>query len=85
MWLQYMMHDNLEIFSWTSHNRFSATYIQYPWEDAKFSCGHAKQWRPSTTNQTLLPYRVMKLGLYVGSLNLKTGKDIRAPLQDKNS
>ena len=52
----------LKCISWNSHNKISATYVQYAFENAKFRCGHAKQWRWTTTSlATLLPYKVPQL------------------------
>ena len=49
----------LKIISWNFHNRILATYVQYPLEDVKSRCGHAKQYRPTITNlATFLPSKV---------------------------
>ena len=61
-------------------NLYSISYVKM----SIHSCGHAKQWaRTTTIAVAYLPYKVTWLGLYVGSLHLKTRRDIQAPLQNK--
>ena len=61
-------------------NLYSISYVKM----FIHSCGHAKQWAQTTTIAVAyLPYKVTWLGLYVGSLHLKTRRDIQAPLQNK--
>ena len=46
------------------------------------TCGHAKQWvQTNTIAIASLSYKVTELGLYIGSLHLKTRRDIQVPLQ----
>ena len=50
-------------------NLYSISYVKM----FIHSCGHAKQWvRTTTIAVASLPYKVTYLGLYVGSLHLKT-------------